>query len=137
MQLIQSELSSLPQWSHYLPDDIDTNNDGELSEEEVGDKIKSYMSEVFNQLDKDSNQVVIQDEVKNASLDVNFLNKIIDIAFKSYPVKMYLGHGDRNQDGFISEDDFYLAGFYISITIIMYIDWFHKLFSGNFCINLL
>ena len=119
MQLIQSELSSLPQWNHYLPDDIDANNDGELSEEEVGEKIKSYMSEVFNQLDKDSNQVVIQDEVKNASLDVNFLNKIVDIAFKSFPVKTYLGHGDRNQDGFISEDDFYLAGFYIPITVLV------------------
>merc|ERR1712080_434196 len=98
----------LDKWNHYLPDDVDADHNGEVTKEEIQLKIKEYIKYVFDHLDKDTNNIISQLEFGNASIDMHIINKIVDIAFTSFPLKKFLGHGDRNQDGFISEDDLLL-----------------------------
>ena len=101
----------LPKWNKYLPDDIDADDDGTLTEKEVEEKFKSYVKDAFEQLDKNGDKLITQDEFTNASINLDGINKIVDIALQSFPLKLWLGYGDRNQDGFLSEDDLVLPGF--------------------------
>lgn len=108
LQYVLEGVIDLPKWNNYLPDDIDADNDGTLNEKEVEQKFKSYVKDAFDQLDKDSNKLITKDEFTNASINLDGVNKVVDIAFNSFPLKLWLAYGDRNQDGFISEDDLVL-----------------------------
>ena len=110
LQYVLEAVVGLPEWTRYLPDDIDVDQDGNLNEKEVELKFKSYVKDVFDQLDIDADKLVTQEEFRNASINLIGINKIIDIAMQSFPIKKFLRFGDRNQDGFIDEDDFLIPG---------------------------
>jgi len=106
LQYVLEALVDLPSWSHYLPNHFDADKDGNLNEKEIEIKFKSYVRDVFGQLDKDGDKLITREEFRNAGINNSLTDKIIDIVMQSYPVKTFLDFGDRNQDGFISEDDF-------------------------------
>ena len=105
-------LVDFPNWVLYFPDDFDVDKDGNLSEKEVELKFKTYVKDVFGQLDKDEDKLITREEFRNAGINNSLTDKIIDIVMQSYPVKTFLDFGDRNQDGFISEDDFLIPGLF-------------------------
>jgi len=92
-------------WHSIFSDDMDSNNDGSISDEEILEKLKQGMKLIFTKVDKNNDQRITLDEASSVSLNfedtLELFNFYSDIFLRRYYYHLYQIL-DTNDDGFLS-----------------------------------
>ena len=94
-------------WHPNFSDDMDSNNDEILSDEEILEKLKQGMKLIFTKVDKNKDQRITLDEASSVSLDfedvLELFNFYYDVFLKRYFYDLSrIRRMDMNNDGFLS-----------------------------------
>ena len=100
-------------WRYSFSEDMDTDKNGILSEEEIIQKFKSGMELVFRILDTNNDGVVNKEELSSPSLDINNVNELVGIYFDMSPDRYYwtyydlmqMRRVDNDNDAFLTIDE--------------------------------
>jgi len=98
-------------WRYSFSDNMDTDNNGVLSEEEIEQKLKRTMELVFKMLDKDNNGLINKVEVSSFAVDTDEVYELASNVLDFYPDRYYWVYysfwrrTDQNKDGFLTLDE--------------------------------
>ena len=97
-------------WRYYFSEDMDSNNDGVLSDDEKLEKLKEGMKLIFTILDENKDESITLQEASSVSLNIDDVTDLFNFYFDVAPTRydwtyydlMQMRWADSNDDAFLT-----------------------------------